>query len=96
MLIISCAKANVLISSSGQPLLADFGLSYVVSSIASMSFGTLNRGGGTLRWMAPELLVDAEDAIIPTIESDIWAYGMVIYVRLSFVELSNVILTTTY
>ena len=69
-----------MISDFGEPLLADFGLSFVVPSIASVSFSNAMLTGGTLRWMAPELLSDSTDAI-PSIESDLWAYGMVVYVR---------------
>ena len=37
------------------------------------------KGVGSLRWMAPELF-DLEGSMAHTKESDIWAYGMTIYV----------------
>ena len=40
-----------------------------------------NSGKGSIRWMAYELLASEEDEVKHTKESDMWAYGMVIYVR---------------
>ena len=60
---------NVLISQEGHALLADFGFSHVVNSSFSMSNSP---SGGTLRWMAPEILESNE----PTAPGDVWAFGM--------------------
>ncbi|KIM56730.1 hypothetical protein SCLCIDRAFT_93413, partial [Scleroderma citrinum Foug A] len=61
---------NIMISNDGHALLTDFGLSYIVNSSFSLQVGDLN--GGTLNWMAPEVLDGAK--ISPG--SDIWAFGM--------------------
>ncbi len=50
---------------------------------------------GSVRWMAIELLsigADESDTIYPTLqskESDVWAYGMVLYVRFTLDVLSS-------
>ena len=63
-------QQNVLISNDGQALLADFGFSTLATSTFSM---TVERHfGGTLRWMAPELL-DGGEASVP---GDVYAFGM--------------------
>ncbi|KAI5987754.1 kinase-like domain-containing protein [Pisolithus orientalis] len=64
---------NVLVSSDRRALLSDFGLSTVNISTFSMTVDAL-RGGGSLHWMAPELLDDYP----PSKESDAWALGMTI------------------
>ncbi|KAI6006305.1 kinase-like domain-containing protein [Pisolithus orientalis] len=66
---------NVLITSDGRAVLTDFGLSVLENSSFSM---TVSREvGGSLRWMAPEM-VDALSSQDPgfTVEGDIWAFGM--------------------
>ena len=74
-----------MISSAGVPLLADFGLSHMLVSLASINFSASSSFKGTVRWMAPELMVQDNR---PTIQSDIWAFGMIIYVcELDFVHL---------
>ena len=65
-----------MISNDGHALLTDFGLSYIVNSSFSLQVGDLN--GGTLNWMAPEVLDGAK--ISPG--SDIWAFGMTMLVCL--------------
>ena len=73
-------QENILISDAGTPLLADFGLSLILAQTTSTTFTqTSVLQGGTTRWMAPELFD-------PTPQrhdefTDIWAYGMVTYVR---------------
>ncbi|KAG6329705.1 hypothetical protein ID866_9385 [Astraeus odoratus] len=62
--------ANVLISQGGQALLTDFGLSHVVNS--SLKITLTRPRGGTLNWMAPELL----DGEVVSAEGDVWAFGM--------------------
>jgi serine/threonine protein kinase len=53
------------------------------------------QAGGTLRWMAPELLEGEE--FIPTKASDIYAYAMTCYVSLRFrlLRVSRCLLTKT-
>ncbi len=65
---------NILISQSGEPLLADFGLSHVQMASAKRS----------VRWTALELfsLSDVSgNFCTPDKKSDIWAFGMTVYVR---------------
>ena len=71
-------------TSAGIPKLADFGLSRTLSdsptALETSSFGELK---GTTRWMAYELLqfLDGYGAeVICTKASDVWAFGMTIYV----------------
>ena len=71
---------NVLISPSKTPVLADFGLS-ALDHTSLTTIGTSARG--TARWMAKELLDfnNPHALLVPTRKSDIWALGMVTYVR---------------
>ncbi|KAI6008846.1 kinase-like domain-containing protein [Pisolithus orientalis] len=64
---------NVLISDEGHALLTDFGLSYLVNS--SFSMADHERCGGSLNWMAPELL-DTEGNAVMTPAGDVWSFGM--------------------
>lgn len=62
-------------------VLADFGLAVILST-SSMAAAMTSAGGGTVRWMAPELLNPEEYGFThchPSKESDIYALGMVIY-----------------
>ncbi|KAL1755230.1 kinase-like protein, partial [Schizophyllum commune] len=71
---------NVLISSKGDALLCDFGLAIVLSDIAIASGlpSDLN-GGGTMRYMAPELFARSEDIeVVKTMPSDVFAFGMLL------------------
>ncbi|KAJ3563209.1 hypothetical protein NP233_g9086 [Leucocoprinus birnbaumii] len=65
--------SNVLVSEKHQALLADFGISRVCNSVMSASEDL----GGTVRWMAPELLT--VDPSRPTMATDIWSFGCVCY-----------------
>lgn len=65
-------------------MLADFGLSHAVKySISDMKTSSYSRLKGTCNWMAYELAKVVKN---PTIEieytaaSDMWAFGMVLYV----------------
>ena len=90
-------KANILINKDGRACIADFGLSTITgvathpaartSLVSLISNDTLMSftGGGTRRWMSPELLdperfgmPESEDNR-PTRQSDCYALGMVIY-----------------
>jgi len=93
----SSAKANILINGDRRACIADFGLSTVtgvaihaaagasraslISNDTLMSF----TGGGTRRWMSPELLdperfgIPESEDNRPTRQSDCYALGMVIY-----------------
>ncbi|KLO16775.1 kinase-like protein, partial [Schizopora paradoxa] len=79
---------NVLISSSGEPLLTDFGVSHMIACSLSAAGGTtsnLSSPKGTVRWMAKELFQSDEytDPQPHSKTSDVWAFGMVIYELLS-------------
>ncbi|KAF8517258.1 kinase-like domain-containing protein, partial [Hysterangium stoloniferum] len=64
---------NVLVSDDGVPCLTDFGLSRFVDDVSLLT--TSSNVGGSLRWMAPELLLHNEKH---SRESDVWAFGMMI------------------
>ena len=89
-------KANILINKDRRACIADFGLSTItgvtthatrasqvslISNDSLMSF----TGGGTRRWMSPELLdpekfgIPESEDNRPTRQSDCYALGMVIY-----------------
>ncbi|KLO14143.1 kinase-like protein [Schizopora paradoxa] len=82
---------NILVSDAGEPLLADFGVSRIMHMTAdhapSLSY-TSTGIMGTSRWMAIELWqpsMDGEEGDAPshTKETDVWAFGMVVYELLS-------------
>ncbi|KAG6331471.1 hypothetical protein ID866_7619 [Astraeus odoratus] len=63
--------ANVLVSSDRRALLCDFGLSTLTQSSFSVSANSAHNGG-SLPWMAPEVL----DNHPISAASDIWSFGM--------------------
>ncbi|TDL26790.1 kinase-like protein [Rickenella mellea] len=63
---------NILVSPEGAPLLIDFGLSRILE--ISQKIMTTREAGGTLRWMARELL--RKGSPVSTKESDVWAFAM--------------------
>ncbi|KIM61222.1 hypothetical protein SCLCIDRAFT_1216116 [Scleroderma citrinum Foug A] len=66
---------NVLVTEEGRALLTDFGLSFLTNSSFSMS--TSGHTGGSLPWMAPEMLEqDGEVYGEATAARDLWAFGM--------------------
>ena len=91
------AKANILINKDLRACIADFGLSTITGVAAHTSAGgsrtslisndTLMSftGGGTRRWMSPELLdperfgIPESEDNRPTRQSDCYALAMVIY-----------------
>lgn len=64
---------NVLISTDGRALLADFGLSSLVDSSFSLSINAPS--AGTVRWMSPEVIENYGTA---SAEGDVWAFGMTV------------------
>ncbi|KAL4066471.1 kinase-like domain-containing protein [Scleroderma yunnanense] len=62
---------NILVSTDGHALLADFGLSSLVDSSFSLSTNVL--GGGTIRWMAPDVIGNYG---VASAAGDVWAFGM--------------------
>ncbi len=78
-------QQNILISDSKLPLIADFGVSYIMSASMATMCGTGRISPkGTARWTAFELFDINQTTTIPTEKSDVWAFGMVIYVRNCF------------
>ena len=80
-------QANILINKSHRGCLADFGLSTIAgianrAAASKESLMSFTDGGGTLRWMSPELL-DPErfgnSDGRQTKQSDCYALGMVVY-----------------
>ncbi|KLO12884.1 kinase-like protein [Schizopora paradoxa] len=70
---------NVLLSRTLEPLLADFGVSHILTGSMSQMCGTsMMNLKGTSRWMAVELLA-TDSEMIPDEKSDVWAFGMVLY-----------------
>ncbi|KAG6898699.1 hypothetical protein C0993_005035 [Termitomyces sp. T159_Od127] len=78
------SKLNVLIDSNGRAVLGGFGLSSVTDSkiLEWDTQSIMASKGGTVRWQAPELLMDQEDSseeIYNTEKSDIFAWAGVCY-----------------
>ncbi|KLO06374.1 kinase-like protein, partial [Schizopora paradoxa] len=67
---------NILISSTDAPILADFGLSRFVTNNASVYFSSTCGSPASMRWSAPELF----DGAPFSNATDMWAFGMVLYV----------------
>ena len=75
-------KANILVDPAGRACLADFGQLTIASDTSQNSF----LQGGTCRWMGPELFDPEKFGVKdgrPTMDSDRYALGMVIYEVLS-------------
>ena len=73
-------QANIVIDANGRPLLTDFGLSTIMIGPNSIVSASSGKGGGTARWMAPELS-DPDSAATQTVastEADIYAFAMVV------------------
>jgi len=80
------AKANILIDQTGHASLADFGLLTIVSDPTNLLSSSSYTQGGTLRWMSPERIAPQRFGFKdgrPTILSDCYALGMVIYETIS-------------
>ncbi len=74
-------QQNVLVSANKSPLLADFGLSLMLSQTQATT-GTTSSTKGTVRWMAKELFQPSSSGSPKYNETtDIWAFGMIAYVR---------------
>ncbi|KAF9785257.1 kinase-like domain-containing protein [Thelephora terrestris] len=78
--------ANILIDQTGNALLADFGPLTIVSNTANLHPTSTQAQDGTARWMSPELIDPQKfglDTSSPTVPSDCYALGMVIYETIS-------------
>ncbi|KAI5119294.1 hypothetical protein M0805_008209 [Coniferiporia weirii] len=77
---------NVLVTSSGDAVICDFGISRALNATQAALGGntTMPSGpGGTARWTAYELVAESEKYTKHTKESDVWAFGMIVYELLS-------------
>ena len=82
----SYVEANILIDKTSHARLADFGLLMIVSDATDLVSSSSLMQGGTFRWMGPELLAPQRFGFKdsrPTIHSDCYALGMVVYEVLS-------------
>jgi len=70
--------ANILVNDHGEAALADFGLSSVIAAAGNTAI-TSTSSGGSVRWMAPELVLGCtKDVRSKTCASDTYSYGSVI------------------
>ncbi|KAH0834797.1 hypothetical protein J3R83DRAFT_10398 [Lanmaoa asiatica] len=74
--------ANVLIHKDGRACIADFGLSTLLTELGASTFATSHHAKGSLRWMAPELIMVSEDdsedippKVTPQVQSDVYSFG---------------------
>ena len=77
-------KLNVMIDKTGRAVLADFSLVALIPDQSTFLSTCLE--GGTIQWMGPELLDPEKFGLKnrrPTMESDCYALGMVVYEVLS-------------
>ncbi|KAI5116311.1 hypothetical protein M0805_009155 [Coniferiporia weirii] len=75
-------SGNVLVNSSGDAVICDFGISQAINSpqVALASNTALPNGAvGSIRWLSYELLAQSEIYTKHTKESDVWAFGMTAY-----------------
>ena len=81
---LTCPKANILIDNEDNPRLTDF--SVVTTASEESTIVSPLSADGNLRWTSPELLYPEKFGLkdnCPTVQSDAYALGMVIYEVLS-------------
>jgi len=73
--------SNVLVTEDCHAVLSDFGLSQVIGDLVGPSASTTNNVGGSVRWQAPELVLEDENiqGFRLTFNSDIWAFACTAY-----------------
>lgn len=84
-------QSNVLISNDGIPLIADFGLTFVIDHTEF----TTSKIAGPARWTAPEILNPPNDEMEPPYskQSDVFAFSMTaieVSLRCSLIGLLNI------
>ncbi|KAI5119292.1 hypothetical protein M0805_008207 [Coniferiporia weirii] len=75
-------KDDVLVSSSGNAVICDFGISRAMNATQTALGGNItapNGPTGTDRWMAYELVAETEKYKKHLKEWDVWAFGMTVY-----------------
>ncbi|KAG1719351.1 kinase-like domain-containing protein [Suillus lakei] len=75
--------ANVLIDSSGNPWLTDFGLATVEGEAELQLNSTTAERSFNSRWRAPEVIGIEYDPVRPTFMSDIYSFGSVMFFIIS-------------
>lgn len=75
-------QSNIFINENGNARIADFGLSTLLTELGGATFATTFHARGTLRWIAPELLVEPENElqesqshVLPTTHNDVYSFG---------------------
>jgi serine/threonine protein kinase len=71
----SSLQPNILLDSELRACLTDFGLAGVLHH--TIGFTTVTGLRGSIRWMSPELLGIDSTPSKPTMQSDVWALGIV-------------------
>ncbi|CAE6476293.1 unnamed protein product [Rhizoctonia solani] len=78
---------NILVSADGTLKLTDFDYS-IISGLSLAFSATTRTGGGTLRWMAPELvLATDEDPTERSKQTDVYALGMTILASVIYIHI---------
>jgi len=85
---------NILVSPSRRACLSDFGLATAGDSKPTVrTYMSTSQATGTLRWQAPELLLDTDTDSRTTFATDVYAFAMVCYEMFSgtypFHEIAN-------
>ena len=79
--VLTLAKDNILITPERRAVISDFGCSQMVNEILSLSLGQVtSTTKGVPAFWAPELW-KGQVSVKQSKESDVWAFGMTIYVR---------------
>lgn len=64
---------NILLSDSGEPMLADFGLSRILGE--ETMYTSSHHGGGSMPWMSPECMMQG----VKSCQSDVYSFGSLVF-----------------